>query len=193
MNEQELVERLQKKDAEAFDEFYRSYSAQAYRTAYFMLGSREDAEDVVQEAFVQVYLNIHRLRDPAGFRSWFYRSLTRLAWRKGRTSRREIPDEDIALHADRESSGDSLTDLLQKEERDCIRMAVQRLDEKHRSIVVLYYYNEFSTKQIARITGCLEGTVKSRLYTARKRLERILQQETSEGKYMERIPDRSRA
>lgn len=72
-------------------------------------------------------------------------------------------------------------------------MAVQRLDEKHRSIVVLYYYNEFSTKQIARITGCLEGTVKSRLYTARKRLERILQQETSEGKYMERIPDRSRA
>ena len=160
LNEQELVERLQKKDA---------------------------------EAFVQVYLNIHRLKDPAGFRSWFYRSLTRLAWRKGRTSRREIPDEDIALHADRESSGDSLTDLLQKEERDCIRMAVQRLDEKHRSIVVLYYYNEFSTKQIARITGCLEGTVKSRLYTARKRLERILQQETSEGKYMERIPDRSRA
>ena len=88
-----------------------------------------------------------------------------------------MPDEDIAIRADKAGEGDSLTGLLQKEEREKIRQAVENLDEKHRSIVILYYFNEFSTKEIAGITGCLEGTVKSRLHTARKRLEKSLKEE----------------
>ena len=73
-----------------------------------------------------------------------------------------------------------------KEERERVRRAVESLDEKHRTIVVLYYFNDFTTPEIARITGCLEGTVKSRLHTARKRLERYLAKEEAVGVHLER-------
>lgn len=177
MKEQELVEQFKRGDREAFEQLYQLYQNQAYRTAVFMIGNRADAEDIVQETFVQVYLHIRQLRETSGFRSWFYRILTRLAWKKGSAGKREVPDEDIAIRADKAGEGDSLTGLLQKEEREKIRQAVENLDEKHRSIVILYYFNEFSTKEIAGITGCLEGTVKSRLHTARKRLEKSLKEE----------------
>ena len=61
-----------------------------------------------------------------------------------------------------------------KEEREQVRRAVDSLEEKHRAVIVLYYFNEFSTKEIARITGCLEGTVKSRLFAARRKLRKSL-------------------
>lgn len=177
MNEQELVRQLQMGSRTAFDRIYELYHVQAYRTAVFLTGSRTDAEDVVQEAFVQVYLHAGELKEPAGFKSWFYRILTRLAWKCGREGRREIPDEDISIRADQADEGDGLSQLLGKEERERIRRAVENLDEKHRSIVVLYYFNDFTTGEIARITGCFEGTVKSRLYAARKKLEKSLAEE----------------
>ncbi|HJA92302.1 MAG TPA: RNA polymerase sigma factor [Candidatus Eisenbergiella merdipullorum] len=200
MDEQELIRQLQMGSREAFDRIYELYHVQAYRTAVFLTGSRMDAEDIVQDAFVQVYLHAKELKQPAGFKSWFYRILTRLAWKCGRKGKREIPDEDIAVRADRADEGDCLSRLLGKEEQERIRRAVKDLDEKHRSIVVLYYYNEFSTAQIARITGCLEGTVKSRLHTARKKLEKSLADEDTGKKHggsitarvrKNDIPDRS--
>ena len=101
MNEMELVRQLQTGSRTAFDQIYERYHIQAYRTAVLLTGNRADAEDVVQEAFVQVYLHAKELKEPAGFKSWYYRILTRLAWKCGRNGKREIPDEDIAVRADR--------------------------------------------------------------------------------------------
>ena len=184
LSEMELVRQLQAGSRTAFDQIYERYHVQAFRTAAFLTGSRADAEDVVQETFVQVWLHAGKLKEPAGFKSWFYRILTRLAWKCGRDGRREIPDEEIAARADREQEGDGLSSFLGKEERERIRRAVENLDEKHRTIVVLYYFNDFTTPEIARITGCLEGTVKSRLHTARKKLERCLAKEEAGGKLL---------
>ena len=175
MQEQELVRQLQEGSKEAFDQLYFLYCQQAYRTAFFLTGSRADAEDVVQETFIRVWLSARQLKDCTGFRSWFYRILTRMAFRKGSVGKREIPDADISLLADRGSEGDSLSGLLLKEEREQIRRAVDSLEEKHRTVIVLYYFNGFSTKEIAAITGCLEGTVKSRLFAARRKLRKSLQ------------------
>ena len=175
MQEQQLVKQLQQGSREAFGRIYLLYHQQAYRTAFFLTGNRADAQDVVQETFVKVWLCAPQLKDRDGFRSWFYRILTRMAFRKGSAQKREIPDADISLLADRGSEGDSLSGLLLKEEREQIRQAVDSLDEKYRTVVVLYYFNEFSTKEIARITGCLEGTVKSRLFAARRKLQKSLQ------------------
>lgn len=66
--------------------------------------------------------------------------------------------------------------IIQDEERAELWKAVRQLNRKMRTVVVLYYYNDLSTKEIARITHSLEGTVKSRLYTARKILERKLEE-----------------
>ena len=149
-----------------------------------LTGSRGDAKDEVQETFVKVYLHTKELKGPGGFKSWFYRILTRLAWKCGRNGKRGIPDEDIAVRAD---GGDCLSRLIGKEERERIRKAVESLDEKHRSIVVLYYFNDFTTAEIARITGCFEGTVKSRLHAARQKLGKSLSDTEAGGKLLRTV------
>ena len=83
MQEQELVKQLQQGSREAFDRIYLLYHRQAYRTAFFLTGNRADAQDVVQETFGKVWLCAPQLKDRDGFRSWFYRILTRMAFRKG--------------------------------------------------------------------------------------------------------------
>ena len=180
MRETELVERFAAGDREAFDALYELYKDQAFRTAWLLAGNRADAEDIVQDTFVKVYVNIGQLKDAGGFKSWFYRILTRTAWKQSEGRRREFPDSEILTHAD--ASSDIQTDLtpeclLKEEERQRIRDAVDRLDEKHRTVLILYYFNEFSTRTIARIMGCLEGTVKSRLFTARRKIRAELMSE----------------
>ena len=68
----------------------------------------------------------------------------------------------------------SLQEVIASETRSEIRDAIQKLSPKHRSVVVLFYYSQFSTKEIAKALGCMEGTVKSRLNTARKQLRKTL-------------------
>lgn len=137
MRETELVERFAAGDREAFDALYELYKDQAFRTAWFLAGNRADAEDIVQDTFVKVYVNIGQLKDAGGFKSWFYRILTRTAWKQSEGRRREFPDSEILTHAD--ASSDIQTDLtperlLKEEERQRIRDAVDRLDEKHRTV-----------------------------------------------------------
>ena len=179
MKETELVKRLMAGDREAFDALYELYKDQAFRTAWFLSGNRADAEDIVQDTFVKVYVNIGQLKAAEGFKSWFYRILTRTAWRQAEGQRREFPDEEIFAHADAagQEEDQALERIYREEEQKKIRAAVNSLDDKHRTVMILYYYNEFSARTIAKIVGCLEGTVKSRLFTARKRIKAELVRE----------------
>lgn len=177
MKETELVRRLKAGDREAFDGLYGLYKDQAFRTAWFLAGNRADAEDIVQDAFVKAYVNIGQLKDEEGFRSWFYRILTRTAWRQSEGRRKEFPDGEILAHADAAGEQEDCApeQIVRKEEAKRVRAVLNSLDEKHRTVLILYYYNEFSTKAIARIMGCMEGTVKSRLFTARKKMKAELE------------------
>ena len=75
---------------------------------------------------------------------------------------------------------------MERELREDLLAEVRDLDVKQRTVIVLYYFNQFSTKEISRIMGCMEGTVKSRLYTARKNLKERLERSGQEGRYEER-------
>ena len=86
------------------------------------------------------------------------------------------PDQDSA----------PLESVLRTEEREQLWDAVQGLEIRQRTAVVLYYYNQMSTKEIAKAMGCLEGTVKSRLHTARKNLKDRLNAREKEGLYEKR-------
>lgn len=180
MKETELVKQLMAGDREAFDALYECYKDQAFRTAWFLAGNRADAEDIVQDTFVKVYVNIGQLKQAEGFKSWFYRILTRTAWKQSDSRKREFPDEEILIHADAaaEASGDGNPEqIFEKEEKKRLRAIVDGLDEKYRTTLILYYYSECSTKAIASIMGCLEGTVKSRLFSARRKVKTELMRE----------------
>lgn len=142
MEEEQLVKKFQNGSKEAFDLLYEKYKNQALRSIYLISNSRYDCEDIVQEAFVKMYTHIGELKDVTQFKSWFFQILYRTAWRYMKQKAKESPSEEI-----------------------------EKLDIKHRTVVVLYYYNELSIAEIAKIVGCFEGTVKSRLANARKRLK----------------------
>lgn len=184
---EDLIIRVKRKEVGAFDCLYEQYKHKAYRTAVFLTGNAEDAQDAMQDTFVTVYLKIEKLKDPSVFSSWFYRILTRNAIRCSKEGKREFPQEEVEIPfflEERESEKDPSVIILKQEENYKIRKAIEELDEKHRTVLVLYYFNEFSTKEISYITGCMEGTVKSRLFSARKKLEQKLL--TEEQKQCER-------
>lgn len=196
MNEEKkaLVERMLGGSEAAFDELYRSCSGKLYRMAYFITGNRSDSEDILQETFVKCFLHRDKLREPERFEPWLYQILVRTAWRaeKRKKSRSELSFEGILdqeedhikaewIEKDEREKG-PLGAVLEAETAAQIRDALKMLDVKYRTVILLYYYNELSTKEIARVTGTMEGTVKSRLFKARKLLKRLLETENiSEG------------
>lgn len=186
---QALVENMIQGDQAAFDELYRSYSGKMYRMACFITGSPSDSEDILQETFVKCYLNRERIRHPELFESWLSQILVRTAWKSAK-KRKEVSldkildSEESAGLAERIQQDDAagpLERVLQREQSRLLLDAVETLDMKYRTVIFLYYYDGMSTRQIAKITGTLEGTVKSRLFKARSLLKKQLQKQTDES------------
>lgn len=171
--EEELVRRMMADDREAFDLLMERYYPRTLRMAFLISGSYADSEDIVQETFVQCYVNRKKIRRPEYFERWLYKTLTHEAWRVCRKTRREQPVEEV--FGENEPAGPSVLEEVMRGTRDReLYGAVRRLPEKQRTAVVLYYFNGLTTREIASVMGCLEGTVKSRLHTARKQLRQVL-------------------
>ena len=99
---------------------------------------------------------------------------------------------DIAIRADATDGVTCLDRIIQTETDWKVKQAVQSLDFKHRAVVVLYYFNEMPIKEIARVLGCTEGTAKSRLFAARKKLKDKLIMLEEGGIKHEEIKSRAR-
>ena len=171
MEDEILVQQLKKGQYEAFNLLYEKYKNLVIRTAYLITGNKSDSEDVAQETFVKVYLHITELKNNAGFKPWMMQILVRTAYRTGRKRSREVPDEEIEHLSESQSVLSPLGQMIKREEAETISRAVADLPVKQRTVVVLYYYNELSVSEIAKMLDCREGTVKSRLHTARKYLK----------------------
>ncbi|MDW2797241.1 RNA polymerase sigma factor [Clostridium boliviensis] len=154
MNEEKkaLVERMLGGSEAAFDELYRSCSGKLYRMAYFITGNRSDSEDILQETFVKCFLHRDKLREPERFEPWLYQILVRTAWR------------------------------AEKRKKSRSELSFEGILDHEEDQIKAEWINELSTKEIARVTGTMEGTVKSRLFKARKLLKSLLEAENiSEG------------
>jgi len=174
----ELVERLKKGDARALDELYRRHREAAYGIAYRLLGSREDALDVVQEAFIHVMRGIQAFRGQSSFRTWLYRIVTHAAldyrrWRALRVA--ESLDSDTSTEPVIEAKGRSPQEAAA--DRDlgaAIDKALSNISEKNRAALILYAIEGMSYKDVAGVLGISIGTVMSRIFNARQRLRELL-------------------
>jgi len=152
-----------------FEQRLADSSRLAFRVALgVLLRNREDAEDVAQEAFLRAYRNFHRLRDRERFRAW----LGRIAWRlaldrrraAGRRERRELASVDLA-------SAPTAEDLTASREfQRHLERAIDELPKKLRLALILAAIEGHDLREVARLLGLPEGTVKSRLHLARKQL-----------------------
>lgn len=175
MDQKQLIDRCQLGDLVSFEELYSLYRQKALGMAYIIGGSRNMAEDIVQEAFVVCYQHIRQLKDPDMFNTWFYRILVRVGWRMVKKQKRHVSIDESGTekipnlsYNSKESQIDKINDNL------LIREAIRKLTLPIRSVVILYYFNELTVKEISKILDCFQGTVKSRLHKARKQLKQDL-------------------
>lgn len=172
-----LVRRMKQGDLAAFDKLYAQYYDRLYRTACMITGNQADGEDVAQETFIKMYLHCAELKKDEQFRYWLYRILNRTAWQLSKKHSREQPKEQILELADTSAADSPVVHVLKHERDQAIIEAVRKLEYRQRTVIILHYYNGLGTKEIARIMECVEGTVKSRLFAARKNLKSLLSKE----------------
>jgi len=171
VNETEVVKKIQAGDMNAFEEIFEIYKNQAIRYAYLITNNKFTSEDIVQETFVKCYLKIKDLKNVEQFKSWLFKILTRTAWDYMKKDKAVLPVEDIFEKAKNENIDKSLHSYIRNEESKMLRAEIDNLELKQKTVIVLYYFNGFTIKEIAKIMGCFEGTVKSRLHSARKNLK----------------------
>lgn len=148
---------------EEFARSIRAYTLNMYRLAFSILRNDPDAEDAVSEAVLRAYEKRSSLRKAENFKGWILRITANEAARIYRRNKRVSPVE----------WEENMSPAFYDEHHE-LWDAVMKLEQGHRDVIVLYYYEQCSLKEISRILGCREGTVKSRLYRAREQLRRMI-------------------
>ncbi|VVM06781.1 ECF RNA polymerase sigma-E factor [Methylacidimicrobium cyclopophantes] len=182
--DRELVLCLQNGDLGAFDQLVKRYQARLYRVIYGVLLHHEDTNDVLMETFVKAYRNMGRFRIGASFYTWIYRIAinTAISYRRKFARLRmsgnagEGDDEERMPEAfvDESAGKEALRKVELQELHQQLDQALRQLSETHRAVVTLFDIEGLSHGEIAKILGCSEGTVRSRLFYAHKRLQQLL-------------------
>jgi RNA polymerase sigma-70 factor (ECF subfamily) len=182
----DLIQRFQRGQPLAFEALYDRFKDYVYRTAFFVTRNSGDAEEAVQETFLDVLraLPNYRVDGPARFETWLYRVTVNRC--RSRLRRKTLPSADWddveerleripGTHPDHDPEGVT----LRHERAATLWQQVDGLSDAHRVVVLLRYQQGLSYSEIAQTLGIGEGTVKSRLYNAHRKLKERLQ--TAEG------------
>lgn len=164
----------QKGDQAAFSRLIESNQQSMYRVAYAILQNDSDALDAIQEAIIKAYVGIPRLKRLELFKTWLIRILINECIYLLRQRKKVIPIDITVTNGKTRTEPDIDTQLT-------VRFALRSLDEQLQIIVVLFYYENLSIKEIARLLNVPEGTVKSRLNRARSHLAAIISNNEERG------------
>ncbi|MGA2796458.1 MAG: RNA polymerase sigma factor [Thermoguttaceae bacterium] len=173
LNDELLVLRCQQRDAEAFEALIGRWQRRLWQHAWRLTGDDSAAWDVLQEAWIGISRGINRLADATAFPAWAYQIISN----KCRDS--------IRREQRRREATETYSEQMQREEHEAatarrqhnsLKEALEQLSGPDRAILSLRYEEQFDTAEIAGILGIPEGTVKSRLFNARQRLRKYLEE-----------------
>ncbi len=177
-----LVKRAKAKDLSAFEKLVRIHQNRVYALCLKMSGNRDDAQDLAQEAFIRAYRGLHSFRNEAEFGTWLHRITVNVCLNARRKDGgRQIFSLDDPYQGEDGSelqrevattNGDPLLALEEKEFLGLVRIALDSLSEEHRTVLVLREVEGYSYDEVARLTKCSLGTVKSRISRARENMRR---------------------
>ncbi len=176
-NETELVQRTRQGDQEAFGHLVRAYQDRLFSSVMPIVNCRADAEDVVQEAFVQAYTRLDSFQGKSTFYTWLYRITINLAltWGRRRKTRMSLRSTQDVLLDEPEDTGEGPGErMMRQEDASLIKRALNALGEEHRTILVMRGVQGFDYATIAQILSLNPGTVRSRLHRARIQLRQHL-------------------
>jgi len=171
MDEKLQINKVLKGDTSAFGYFVDTYQDMAVTIAYRVCGNKQDAEDIVQNAFVKAFHNLKMFRSDSKFSTWFYRIVYNTAITETRTSvhNTEFVDYKVIEVSDSYSDFDTMAQIEENERKEMINEALDKLPKDESVMLSLYYLEDNSVKEIAVITNLTEANVKVKLHRARKR------------------------
>jgi len=175
----ELIKAVQNRDKQAFRTLFSLYKQKVYGTAYLILKDYQLAEDIVQETFLQVFLKLTKLKEPLYFERWLYKITVNLCLDSVRKQKRHPVsslEEYMEIQTDfsLKTMSTPETEAIYRDMQKKILQCIYSLSAKYATVLVLHYYNNFTIKEIAQITNSSETAVKTRLFRARKTLEKEL-------------------
>ena len=187
-NELLLIKRSIKGDIDAFEELIKDYKKMAYNIALRVLRNKEDAEDISQEALVKVFKNIDSFNMQSTFKVWLYRIVMNTCLDYKRKKKIVTYSIDKPLESDESEIFQDIPDnsnnpdiiIQNKLESQMLSECIEMLDDDFRTVIVLRDLQNLSYKDIASILSCNEGTVKSRINRARKKLRDIITKKLQE-------------
>ena len=173
-----VIRRVQNGDVNAFEALVRAYEKNVYNLALRMMGNAQDAEDMAQEAFLKAYNSLPGFRGDSKFSVWLYRIVSNVCLDQLRKKSKRptvslsMEDEDgEETQLDLPDTAQSPEEVLEKKlTREAVRRGLAQLPEDARQILLLREIQGLSYEEIGETLGLEAGTVKSRIFRARKRL-----------------------
>ncbi|QDT62143.1 ECF RNA polymerase sigma factor SigW [Stieleria bergensis] len=182
--ELELIDRALAGDRSAFSELVQRNQERLFASMMQVTGSPEEAEEVVQEAFIRAFIKLDSFQKNSQFFTWIYRIAFNSALTRQRKKRAKISLDQIREEKGMEVVGDHATvdePMLRDERVQMVRQAIDTLTHEHRQILILREMDEFAYEEIAEILQISIGTVRSRLSRARNQLKLAIESMESEG------------
>jgi len=180
----ELVRRAQSGETKAFDELVTKYRTRVYAMIYQMVRNEQDAWDLAQDGFFKAWKSLDKFRFQSSFYTWLYRIVTNVSidWLRKKQVRAEGEFDETQVQPDIEPTADITPkgdvsperQLERGELRERLDAAIARLSPEHRQVILLKEIDGLQYHEIADVVGCSIGTVMSRLFYARKKLQSML-------------------
>jgi RNA polymerase sigma-70 factor (ECF subfamily) len=183
----EIIRRAQRGDAAAFEQLFQKYKGRVYSLCLRMLGNPAEAEDMAQEAFLQLFRKIHTFRGESQFSTWLHRlavNVVLMHLRKKQlpqVSLEEAVDPDEAGEGPKREPGAADPALLGSLDRVTLEAAIAKLPAGYRQVFLLHDVDGYEHNEIAEMLGCSVGNSKSQLHKARLRLRDLVQRARRKG------------
>lgn len=174
--ERELIRKAKQGNLYSFEQLVKKYQKNMYRLAFRMTRDRDSADDLAQETFVKAFTSIGSFKEEYSFYPWIFKicmnlSINYLKKKKFMVSESEL--EPYKLE-DKKTAGDPMSELIKDELLDKIERSIDKLPPPFKAVFILKVYEELSYEQIAQTLKISTGTVMSRLFRARERLQKSL-------------------
>jgi len=168
-----LVEEIRSGSSVAFASLMRRHERLVHRVAFGFVGDRDEALEIVQETFLKVHARLHEWRGEGEIRNWIARIAAHEAMNRNRARRRQPTGE---LQEDRLAPVEATQEaaLADREARDALHRSLASLAPRQRMAVVLRYFQEMSTREIAAVLECSEGTARNILFRSLQKLRSVL-------------------
>ncbi|MCG9969529.1 RNA polymerase sigma factor [Pelotomaculum terephthalicicum JT] len=174
MKVETIVEKLKNGDIQSLRFVYELFYKPVFRAAYFILNDTKLAEDCVHEVFLKLHSKIEQLEEPSKLENWMCRMASNIAWDMIRDRTKNMLSAKAKWSNEANPSNLPEDILLESEEKEVIKQYIQQLRPDHKRVIYFKYYLNMSDYEISTALGIPVGTVKSRLFYARKEIKKKL-------------------